>query len=164
MRRITTLLIAGLMAAGMSLAGCGGSVSKEDFAANFAEASGNESALTDEQATCLGEHIYDEAGEERINELDGELGEGTTIPADLIGPVAKAGASCVGAGDVLKKRLHEDKVTPEQADCIVRAIDDDDALNQQVWEALAASYGGDLSKADAVKDAIADAATTCVLE
>ena len=52
----------------------------------------------------------------------------------------------------------------EQAACIVQAINDDDALNQQVWEALAASYAGDQSKADAVEGAIADAATKCIIE
>ena len=164
MRRTSTLMMAGLLTASLGLAGCGGSISREDFAADFAQSIGDDSALTDEQAVCLGEGIYDEAGEDRMNALNDEMGDSTTIPEELIGPVAKAGPRCVDAGDVLKSQLEADEITPEQAACIVQAINDDDALNQQVWEALAASYAGDQSKADAVEGAIADAATKCIIE
>lgn len=164
MRRIHPLMIGVLATASVVLAGCGSSISKEDFASSFAGSTGDESPLSEEQATCIGENIYDEVGEDRMNELNDEMDDSTTIPKELIGPVAKAGPRCAGAGDVLRKQLEADEVTPEQADCIVQAINEDDILNQQVWDALAASYGGDQSKADDVKDAIADAATKCIVE
>ena len=50
-----------------------------------------------------------------------------------------------------------------QVDCIVEAINNDEELNQQVWDALAASYGGDQSKAAALKETIAKTATSCVV-
>ena len=43
--------------------------------------------------------------------------------------------------------MEANNITREQVDCIVQAINADDTMNQQVWEALAASYGGDQSKA-----------------
>lgn len=163
MGRLTTLIIGAAAVMCLALSGCGGTVSKEDFAASFAESTGSESPLTKKQATCIGENIYAEAGEERINELDGELSEDTTIPEELITPVAKAGPRCAGAGDVLRKQLEAGDITAEQADCIVQAINNDEKLNQQVWEALAASYGGDQSKAAALEETIAKTATTCVV-
>lgn len=53
-------------------------------------------------------------------------------------------------------------ITPEQADCIASGINDDKALNQQVWDAIAASAAGDQSKADDLQGAITDMATKCV--
>lgn len=63
---------------------------EEDFASNFAKSTGSQSSLSEEQAICIGENIYTEAGEEQITEMDGQLSESTTIPKELIAPVAKA--------------------------------------------------------------------------
>ena len=163
MPRSATAMICVLVAASLALSGCGKPVSKEDFASDFADSIDSASSLTNEQAICIGENIYDEAGEDVINALDGELSEDTTIPKELIDPVAKAGPRCAGAGDVLRKQLETDDITSEQADCIVQAINDDAELNQQVWDALAASYGGDQSKAAALQDTIAETTTSCVV-
>ena len=162
MRRLATSMNCALIAACLALSGCAGSVSKEDFTTSFADSIKGASPLTPEQASCVGENIYDAAGEERISELDGELSESTTIPKELIAPVAKAGPLCAGAGDVLRKQLAANNITREQVDCIVQAINDDQKMNQQVWEALAASYGGDQSKAEALQETITKTATTCV--
>ena len=156
-------MICAMVAATLALSGCGKTVSKQDFAARFADSINSASVLTQEQAVCIGENIYDEAGEEKISEMDGELSESTNIPEELIGPVAKAGPRCVGAGDLLRKQLEANEITSEQADCIVQAINDDAELNQQVWDALAASYGGDQSKAAALQDTIAETTTSCVV-
>ncbi len=152
-----------LAAASLVLSGCAGTVSKEDFVASFVDSIDDTSPLTQKQAACIGENIYDAAGEERISEMDGELSENSTIPKELIAPVAKAGPRCAGAGDVLRKQLEANNITREQVDCIVQAINADDTMNQQVWEALAASYGGDQSKAEALQDTITKTATTCVV-
>lgn len=136
---------------------------EEDFASNFAKSTGSQSSLSEEQAICIGENIYTEAGEEQITEMDGQLSESTTIPKGFIAPVAKAGPRCAGAGDVLREQLETQDITAEQVDCIVEAINNDAELNQQVWDALAASYGGDQSKAAALKETIAKTATSCVV-
>ena len=141
-------MISAVFATSMCLSGCGGSISKEDFASNFAKSTGSQSSLSEEQD---------------ITEMDGQLSESTTIPKELIAPVAKAGPRCAGAGDVLREQLETQDITAEQVDCIVEAINNDAELNQQVWDALAASYGGDQSKAAALKETIAKTATSCVV-
>ena len=156
-------MISVVVATSLCLSGCGGSISKEDFASNFAKSTGSQSSLSEEQAIWIGENIDTEAGEEQSTELDGQLSESTTIPKELIAPVAKAGPRCAGAGDVLREQLETQDITAEQVDCIVEAINNDEELNQQVWDALAASYGGDQSKAAALKETIAKTATSCVV-
>lgn len=64
---------------------------------------------------------------------------------------------------MLREQLETQDITAEQVDCIVEAINNDAELNQQVWDALAASYGGDQSKAAALKETIAKTATSCVV-
>ncbi|MCB1029643.1 MAG: hypothetical protein KDB24_17960 [Microthrixaceae bacterium] len=137
-------------------------ISRDEFASKFAEAaSSGDSPFTNEQATCLGEKIYDEVGDERINELNDEL-EGDEFPQELVEPVAKAGPECVAAGDLMADQLGSAGLTAEQADCIVSGINDDPALNQQVWDAIAASAAGDDSKAAELEGAITKTATSCV--
>lgn len=164
MRRSTLAVLGGLFVLTLTLAGCGGgSVSKADFTSEFAKAAaGEDSPFTKEQATCLGEKIYDEVGSDKITELNDEMAGSSKFPKDLIEPVAKAGPECVAAGDLMKDQLASAGVTPEQADCIATAINDDEALNQQVWDAIAAAAGGDQSKANDLEGAITKTATSCV--
>ena len=163
MRRTKTMRIGGIAALTLAVAGCSGSVSKSDFTAEFTKAATSEdSPFTKEQATCMGDKIYDEVGEDKITELNDELAGSDEFPKELIAPVAKAGPECVPAGDLLKDELTASGITPEQADCIASGINDDKALNQQVWDAIAASAAGDQSKADDLQGAITDMATKCV--
>lgn len=163
MKRIPKTMIGAMIALGLTLAGCGGSTtSKEEFASNFAEsASSGDSPFSSDDAQCLGEKIFDEVGEDRMNELNDQF-ESETFPEELIDPVAKVGPECVAAGDLLKGELGSAGLTPEQTDCIVTSINDDAELNQQVWEAIAASAAGDESKAANLEGAITQTATSCV--
>ena len=163
MKRIPLKMIGVLVALGLTLAGCGGSsISKDEFASTFADsASSGDSPFSKDQATCLGEKIYDEVGDERMNELNAEL-EGDVFPEDLVEPVAKVGPDCVAAGDLMAEQLGSAGLTPEQSDCIVSGINDDPALNQQVWDAIAAAAAGDESKAADLEGAITQTATSCV--
>ena len=163
MLRTNWKLIGGMIALALAVAGCGGgSISQDEFASKFADAaSSGDSPFTNEQATCLGEKIYEEVGDDRINELNDEL-EGDEFPEELVEPVATAGPECVAAGDLMAEQLGSAGLTPEQTDCIVSGINDDPALNQQVWDAIAASAAGDDSKAADLQGAITQTATSCV--
>lgn len=137
-----------------------GPVSRDEFVEQFAtSAAGPGSPFTDDQATCLGEKIYDEVGSEAIGELSAEATG--AFPEELIEPVAKVGPECVAAGDLMEEQLGTAGLTPEQTDCIVSGINDDPALNQQVWDAIAAAAGGDESKAEDLEGAIGETAASC---
>jgi hypothetical protein len=139
------------------------SVSRSKFKEEFvAAAIGEGSPFTEEQASCMGDKIYDEVGAERITELNDKLVDSGNIPRELIDPVAKAGPECAPAGDLMREELASSELTPEQADCIATALNDDPALNQQVWDAIAATAAGDDSKADELKGAIEQVAADCV--
>lgn len=159
MRR-RAVLIFSLTALSLVIAGCSGSMSREEFASDFVEATtGESSPFTEEQASCLGGKIYDTVG---TDQLDERLEDSETFPKELVGPLAKAGPECAAAGDVLREQLSVSGITPEQTDCIVEAINDDAALNQQVWDDLAASAAGDVANAEASADALTDVATICI--
>ena len=139
------------------------SVSRNKFKEEFvAAATGEGSPFTEEQASCMGDKIYDEVGADRITELNDKLVDSGNIPRELIDPVAKAGPECAPAGDLMREELASSGLTPEQADCIATALNDDPALNQQVWDAIAATAAGDDSKADELKGAIEQVAADCV--
>ncbi|MEZ5382724.1 MAG: hypothetical protein R2754_13150 [Microthrixaceae bacterium] len=163
MRRTPSILLGCLAAITLLVAGCGGDeVSKDEFSSKFAEAaSGTGSPFDEEQATCLADAIYDEAGGDKINELIDELDAGSDFPEDLVDPLAKAGPACVSAGDLMADQL-AGVGDQAQTDCIVSAINDDEAMNQQVWDAIAASAAGDDSKAEGLTSAITEATTSCL--
>lgn len=162
MRRTTSILLGCLSALTLLLAGCGGEVSKEEFSSKFAKAaSGATSPFDEEQATCIAEAIYDEAGSEKINQLIDELEADSDFPDDLVEPLAKAGPSCVNAGDLMADQLGA-VGDQAQVDCIVNAINDDAEMNQKVWDAIAAAAAGDDSKAAELTGAISEATAGCL--